>query len=236
VLIVVNGMVFLFQLSLSPTALEYFLAAYALIPARYFGDLAAVAPSQGFLDYLPFVSNMFLHGGWLHMILNMWTLWIFGPAVEDRLGKARFLGFYLLAGAAASFAHALFNMNSVIPALGASGAIAGVIGCYVRMFPLARLVIMIPVLFIPLFFEIPATVFAFFWLLTQIVPGITSLMMPTDGGGIAWWAHIGGFAAGWVLMPLVMRPISDYRRHYADEGHYGFLPNGRRTSGGSPWV
>lgn len=192
VLIAVNTIVFLFQVSLSPSALERFLSAFALIPARYFGDLAAAAPAEGILDYLPFISNMFLHGGWLHLILNMWTLWIFGPAVEDRLGSVRFIVFYLIAGIAASFAHAVFNANSMIPALGASGAIAGVIGCYVRMFPFARLVMLVPILFFPLFIEIYAIVFAFFWLMMQVIPGIFALMTPVAGGGIAWWAHIVG--------------------------------------------
>jgi len=236
VLIAVNTIVFLFQVSLSPSALERFLSAFALIPARYFGDLAAAAPAEGILDYLPFITNMFLHGGWLHLILNMWTLWIFGPAVEDRLGSGRFIVFYLIAGIAASFAHAIFNANSMIPALGASGAIAGVIGCYVRMFPFARLVMLVPILFFPLFIEIYAIVFAFFWLMMQVIPGIFALMTPVAGGGIAWWAHIGGFIAGWVLVPFIRRSERRYRRFYADEGHYGFFPNGFRSKGGQPWV
>lgn len=227
-LIVVNGVVFLFQQSLSPAAWEKFLSDFALIPARYFGELANVMPPEGIFDYLPFFSNMFLHGGWLHIILNMWTLWIFGPAVEDRLGSARFLVFYLMAGIAASLAHAFVNGSSVIPALGASGAISGVLGCYVRMFPFARLMMIIPVLFIPLFFEVYAIFFAFFWLVTQIIPGIISLLIPSDGGGIAWWAHIGGFVGGWLLLPLFKRRVSKYRTFYADEGHHGLLPNGYR--------
>jgi len=174
---------------------------------------------------------MFLHGGWIHLILNMWTLWIFGPAVEDRMGTVRFLGFYLVVGISASFAHAIVNANSEVPVLGASGPIAGVIGCYARKFPTARLVVMIPVLIFPFFFEIPAIAFSFFWLLTQIIPGIAALMMPNNGAGIAWWAHIGGFIAGWVLAPLVSSPAHTYRCYYADEGRYGFVPSGRRARG-----
>ncbi|RLB93929.1 MAG: rhomboid family intramembrane serine protease [Deltaproteobacteria bacterium] len=235
-LITVNAIVFLFQTSLSSAALGKFLSVFALIPARYFGPLAALAPPQSIFDYLPFVSNTFLHGGWMHLILNMWTLWIFGPAVEDRIGSARFLSFYLLCGIVASFAHALLNGNSVVPALGASGAIAGVIGCYVRLFPLARLVIMIPIFIFPFFVEIYAIFFALFWFMTQIIPGIFSLMLPSTTGGIAWWAHIGGFIAGWVITPFIKRRERTYRRFYADEGRYGFFPNGYRSKGGRPWV
>jgi membrane associated rhomboid family serine protease len=111
--------------------------------------------TQGLLDYLPFLTNMFLHGGWLHLILNMWTLYLFGPAVEDRLGSGRYLAFYLICGLVASFTHAIFNPNSAVPALGASGAISGVLGSFILMFPLARLVIVIPILFFPFFFRCP---------------------------------------------------------------------------------
>ena len=120
---------------------DRFLFEFALVPSRFFGQLSLIAPS----GWTPFLTNIFLHGGWLHLILNMWTLWIFGPAVEDRLGPGRFTLFYLFCGIAASLAHALANPDSVIPALGASGAIAGVIGAYARMFPAAKLVVMVPV-------------------------------------------------------------------------------------------
>src|SRR6185436_1143566 len=124
-LIALNCLVFLYQISLSEPELELFLSRFALVPARYF---APDAPSSlGVLDYLPFVTNMFLHGGWLHLILNMWTLWLFGRTVEDRLGTVRYIVFYVCCGAFASFAHAAFNPQSIIPALGASGAIAGVL-------------------------------------------------------------------------------------------------------------
>lgn len=185
---------------------------------------------------LPFLTNTFLHGGWLHLILNMWTLWIFGPAVEDRMGPGRFAVFYLLCGILASLAHALFNAGSMVPALGASGAIAGVIGCYTRMFPFARLVIVIPILFIPLFFEIPALTFAAVWFVMQVVPGLFSLIQPHDLGGIAWWAHIGGFLTGVLLAPSIKRSVRNYRPFYGDEGSHGFLPDGRRNGGKGPWA
>ena len=225
-LIALNCVVFLYQISLSEPELELFLSRFALIPGRYF---APDAPSSlGVLDYLPFVTNMFLHGGWLHLILNMWTLWLFGRTVEDRFGSARYLLFYLLCGAVASTTHALVNATSEIPALGASGAIAGVLGCYMRMFPLSRVVVMIPILFFPFFFELPAIVFTGLWFLVQVMQGTADLFGPPAGAGVAWWAHIGGFVAGFVLTPLLQQSKRAHRPFYPDEGVLGFNPAGRR--------
>jgi membrane associated rhomboid family serine protease len=135
VLIATNCIVFLLQNSLGPVELEQFLRTFALIPARYLEPLVYRDPNLTGADFLPFFTMMFLHGGWLHLILNMWTLWVFGPTVEDRLGHGRYLAFYLACGLAASVAHFVFNPTSVVPALGASGAIAGVLGSYMRLFP-----------------------------------------------------------------------------------------------------
>jgi membrane associated rhomboid family serine protease len=225
-LIALNCVVFLYQISLSEPELQLFLSRFALIPARYF---APDAPgSLSVLDYLPFVTNMFLHGGWLHLILNMWTLWLFGRTVEDRFGSARYLLFYLLCGAVASTTHALVNATSEIPALGASGAIAGVLGCYMRMFPLSRVVVMIPILFFPFFFELPAIVFTGLWFLVQVMQGTADLFAPPGGAGVAWWAHIGGFIAGFLLTPLLQQSKRAHRPFYPDEGVLGFDPAGRR--------
>jgi membrane associated rhomboid family serine protease len=226
VLIAINCGVFLYQIGLGPDELQRFLLRYALIPAVYFRpDLNS---DLTFLDYLPFITNAFLHGGWLHLILNMWTLWLFGGTVEDRLGSLRYLFFYLFCGIVASVTHAFINAESVIPALGASGAIAGVLGCYVRLFPMARLVVLVPILFIPLFFEMPSIIFIMFWFLMQLLQGTAELFMPSTGGGVAWWAHVGGFIAGLVLGSLLVRPQRAYRRYYADEGVLGFTPRGGR--------
>jgi len=225
-LIAVNCVVFLYQISLSEPELELFLSRFALVPGRYFAPDASSALSV--LDYLPFVTNMFLHGGWLHLILNMWTLWLFGRTVEDRFGSARYLIFYLLCGAVASTTHALVNATSEIPALGASGAIAGVLGCYMRMFPLSRVVVMIPILFFPFFFELPAIVFTGLWFLVQVMQGTADLFGPPAGAGVAWWAHIGGFVAGFLLTPLLQQSKRAHRPFYPDEGVLGFNPAGRR--------
>ena len=169
---------------------------------------------------------MFLHGGWLHLILNMWTLWLFGPTSRIGWGPPG-ISFYLACGLLASLTHAIFNPASTIPALGASGAIAGVLGCFIRLFPLARLVILIPILFFPFFFEVPAIVFAGLWFLTQVLQGTAELFMQPSGGGVAWWAHVGGFVFGFVLTPLLRQSRRRYRTYYADEGIFGFDPSGR---------
>ena len=190
ILIAANCLVFLFQDSLEPDELELFLRQFALIPARYF-ELAGGADLTA-EDIVPFFSMMFLHGGWTHLILNMWTLWLFGPTVEDRLGHGRYLAFYLICGLAASVAHVMFNPTSIVPALGASGAIAGILGCYMRLFPLARVVVVIPLLFVPLFFEVYAFVFIGLWFLLQLLQSVMEFLVPSSGGDVAWWAHVGG--------------------------------------------
>lgn len=227
-LIGVNTLSFLYQAALPPEQLEAFLYNYALVPARYaypqWADWVGLPPD----DYLPFFTNMYLHGGWLHLILNMWTLYIFGPAIEDRLGAVRFFAFYSFCGVAASFAHAIVNLDSTIPALGASGAIAGVLGAYMRLFPLAQVIVVIPILFLPFFMELPAAVFAGIWFLMQVLQGIGDVVSPSMGGGVAWWAHIGGFIAGFAVIRLLHRRARRYRVYYADEGYMGFKPSGRR--------
>ena len=227
----ISALALLYQVGLPPRVLDRFLFDFALVPSRFFGQLSLVAPS----DWTPFLTDIFLHAGWLHLILNRWTLWIFGPAVEDRLGPVRFALFYLFCGVAAGLAHALAYPVSVVPVLGASGAIGGVIGCYARMFPAARIVVIVPILVIPLFFEVSALAFAMIWFAMQVIPGLMSLGY-TASGEIAWWAHIGGFVAGWLATPLLRRPAGAHRRYYRDEGIYGFLPDGPRQGGGSPWI
>jgi membrane associated rhomboid family serine protease len=199
-IIAINAVVFLYQLTLSAPELQYFTYQHALVPRRYFSPFWAAQLGLSPTDFTPFLTNIFMHGGWLHIIINMWTLFIFGPALEDRLGPVRFSILYLLAGIAASVTHALFNAGSTLPALGASGAIAGVIAAYALRFPYAWVRVIVPILFIPLFFSIPAVFFAGFWFFMQVLQGTSALFMPFNAGGIAWWAHIGGFVAGWLLL------------------------------------
>jgi membrane associated rhomboid family serine protease len=190
---------FLYQLTLSQAEQLAFFNTYALVPARYTDGAWAAANGVSRANLLPFVTNMFLHGGFMHIASNLWVLWVFGPALEDRLGSKRFLALYVASGIAASLLHFVFNFSSPIPALGASGAIAGVIAAYARRFPYAWVNILQPIVFLPVFFMMPALLFAGLWFATQIMQGLGALAMPS-GAGIAWWAHIGGFLAGWFLV------------------------------------
>lgn len=219
-LIIINTLVFGFQLMLSKKALETFFYMFGLVPARFTHPDWAVALGIPIDNYWPFLTNMFLHGGWFHIILNMWTLWIFGDNVEDRMGSVRFFIFYILCGLAASVSHWFTNMNSTIPALGASGAIAGVMGSYMLMFPRSRILVMVPILFYPFFFEVPAIFFILLWFVTQFFSGAFALFSTQAGGGIAWWAHIGGFVSGVVLCRFFLRSCGERRKLQGDEVYW----------------
>ena len=224
-----------FMASGGEAALRAFLNEWGLVPARYFvpGWGEAHGLSNG--GWLPFITNTFLHGGFLHLAFNMWTLYIFGPAVEDRLGHVGYLVFYLACGAGASLAHAWMNPLSTIPAIGASGAIAGVTGAYMRLFPHSRVVVLVPVLFYPLFFEVYAFLFAGLWFIGQIVNAMASLGAGQAAGGVAWWAHVGGFVIGWLAAGAWGGEGRRYRPPERDEGKYGCCPDGRRDNQLRPW-
>ena len=222
-LILANGFVFLFELTLSPHQLQQLFYFFGIVPARFSHPDWAQWVGFPIDDYWPFLTSMFLHGGWMHIIANMWTLWIFGDNVEDRMGPVRFLIFYLLSGFAAGFVHWFTNPDSALPTVGASGAIAGVLGAYFLLFPFARVVVLIPVFIFPFFFELPAVTYLLFWILTQILSGTLLLATGADVGGIAFWAHVGGFVAGIVLQFFFVRRGTSYRRLSRDE--YG-MENG----------
>ena len=203
-LIAANVAVFLYQWTLPEPALQSFIYRFGLIPARITDPAWAFEvgfPSRGWGS---FVSSMFLHGGLMHLISNMWSLWIFGDNIEDRMGRARFLGFYLACGLVAGWAHWFTNAGSTIPTVGASGAIAGVMGGYIFLFPHSRVLTLVPIIIYPLFVHIPAIIYLGIWFVTQIFSGAAAIGQE-EGGGIAWWAHIGGFIAGLVLVKLLAR-------------------------------
>lgn len=233
-LIAVSALVFLFELSLPQRALQAFLTQYGVVPARFAHPQSAAEHGLAPWNYLPFLTSMFLHGGWGHILINMWTLAIFGPAIEDRLGPMRFLGFYLVCGIGASIAHAVVNADSTVPSLGASGAIAGVMGAYMRLFPMSRVIVLVPIIFIPFFFEFYAFLYVGFWMALQLLQGFTDLMSERSLGGIAWWAHVGGFLVGFLMIGALA--LKGYRSPQRDEGKSGFSPDGRRRrSRKGPW-
>ncbi len=229
-IILINAIVFLYQESLGASGAYAFSFHYALVPRRYFDSAWAHLEGLNPHDYLPFIAGTFMHGGWWHIILNMWTLFIFGASLEGRIGRLGFLSFYLACGAIASLAHAYFNMDSTVPALGASGAIAGVLGAYAITFPKAKITILILIVIIPLFFKIPALGYALIWFGFQFIEGFVNLGSQGMGGGIAWWAHIGGFAAGMVL--IWFWPLGPDRTYDEEQTRY---PSGWPTPGPHSW-
>jgi rhomboid family protein len=202
-LILVNVFVFLYEVHLGP-AVSTFLKHYALIPAEVTGAFRYNELSVR-ETAMPFVTSMFLHGGWMHLITNMWFLWIFGDNVEDTLGAPRYLLFYFLSGLGAAFTHFAIQPESTLPVLGASGAIAGVLGAYAVLFPGARVLTLVPIFFFIQFMELPAVVILGYWFVLQLLSGSLEAITPMRGGGTAWWAHIGGFLMGMVLI-LILRP------------------------------
>ena len=201
VLIGANTLAFLYEVALPPQRLEQFIFTMGMVPARV--TVFPTDPAVTFGDaFLPLFSSMFLHGGWLHLIGNMWFLWIFGDNIEDRLGHLRYLVFYLLCGLAAGLAHTLFNLSSTLPSIGASGAVAGVLGGYLLLYPHARVLTLIPMFFVYLV-ELPAYLVLLMWFVVQLFSGTASIVGgDASSGGVAWWAHVGGFAVGLALVKV----------------------------------
>lgn len=203
-LIAINLAVFVYELSLTQRGLNAFTVKYGVIPAVLLNP-GAFAPEvlRMTSGWLGLVSSLFIHVGWVHLLGNLMYLFIFGDNVEDRLGHGRYLIFYLCSGIIAFLAHVFSSPTSKVPTVGASGAIAGVLGAYFVMFPRARVLALIPIGFFLPMVEIPSIVFLFLWFITNLFSGVASLGVSTQGG-VAWWAHIGGFVAG-MLLSIVMR-------------------------------
>ena len=192
-----NVAMFLYQITLPPHAVYQMFHLWGVVPARYFRPGWAAVAGYPKATFLPFITSMFLHGGWLHLISNMWALWIFGDNVEDRLGHIGYLVFYIVCGIFASGLNMIFHLNSQLPTIGASGAVAGVMGAYMMLYPGAQILVIFPIFFYPLFFPVPAVFYLLFWFITQFWSGTISLVTGAGKlGGIAFWAHIGGFLAG----------------------------------------
>lgn len=198
-LIILSGIVFLFETTLQPGQLRHFITLFGIVPSEYTKHHYRQHGIPN-VHYLPFLTTMFLHGGWLHYLGNMWFLKIFGSKVEDGMGHRRFLIFYLISGILASLFYIHFSPRSSMPVIGASGAIAGVMGAYYVMFPRARILTFIPIFIIPWFIEVSAFFFLGWWFLLQLFSGTVTLVLPNNREGVAWWGHIGGFIAGIVLV------------------------------------
>ena len=207
-IIALNVVVFLYELSLPHRFLErVFIPSFGLVPYRLQAWVHG-APVPWLAALFPLFSSMFLHGGWLHLLGNMWMLYIFGDNVEDLFGHGRYLGFYLCCGLVAALTQVIFSWNSVIPMIGASGAIAGVMGAYLVRFPRARVLTLVFLLFFFFLWEIPAWVILGYWFLLQFLSGAHTLALgrlAAEGGGIAWFAHIGGFLTGVLLVRMGWR-------------------------------
>jgi membrane associated rhomboid family serine protease len=205
-LIAANVLAFIYELQLSPTELERFIFTWGSVPA----DLANHPASA----WITIFTAMFLHGGWFHLLSNMWFLHIFGDNVEARLGGMRYLIFYLLSGIAAVALQTYLLSNSNVPMIGASGAIAGVLGAYLISFPRSRIASLVPILFIFTIIEIPAAIFLILWFIAQLYSGLFA-MQGASASGIAWWAHIGGFVFGVIMISFFARRTA-YRNWYQE--------------------
>jgi membrane associated rhomboid family serine protease len=191
-IILFNVLAFFYEISLDPYSRNMFISVYGIVPDRF--------------QSVDLFTSMFLHGGWMHLIGNMWFLWIYGDNVEDILGHGKFLLFYLLCGIAAGLVHLVTNPYSRIPTIGASGAIAGVMGAYMIKFPHSRILTLVPLFVFITTMEIPAILILAYWFVIQIFSGVGSVAASNvSRGGVAWFAHVGGFVAGMALIYL-MRP------------------------------
>ena len=199
-LIIVNIAVFLYELLLGPEAGEAFIRSFALIPKRLFPQMTDVHGTVQIGATL--VTSMFLHGGILHIAGNMLYLWIFGNNVEDSMGRIRFIFFYLLCGIFAAYSHALANVSSTVPMIGASGAISGILGAYLMLYPRARVLTLVAFGLYVRTVEIPAMFVLGFWFVLQ---SLNAVISAGTGAGVAWYAHIGGFLAGIALIGLFKR-------------------------------
>lgn len=198
-LIVVNILVFLYELSLSPKSGKALVYTFGLIPAHteLLFSHNGISLSHALL---PMVTSMFLHGGWMHLLGNMLFLWVFGDSVEESLGHLQYLLFYFITGIGAAVVHTVFNWGSKIPTVGASGAISGVMGAFIVLYPRARVTTLIPALLLFFTIRIPAYLMLGYWFALQFFSGVASLGGVGNAGGVAWWAHVGGFVLGALLV------------------------------------
>ncbi len=208
-LIGANVAVFIYELSLGDL-LERLVFVYGIVPKTFLS--MQYADIKGSINhFLPLITATFLHGGWFHLLSNMWFLWLFGDNIESHIGHMRFFFFYILCGVVGYLFHTVAQPQSMIPAIGASGAIAGVLGAYLYLYPGARIITLVPIFFFLTMVEVPAFLFLGFWFIIQFLNGLSCFaQVGCLEGGIAWWAHIGGFVCGLLYIMVFGRRV---RRH-----------------------
>jgi membrane associated rhomboid family serine protease len=201
-----NAFAFLFEQTLGERELAFFVREYGVVPASF--------------TWSSVFTSMFLHGGWMHFLGNMLFLWIFGDNVEDRMGHGRFIVFYLLCGAVAALAHVMSEPGSLIPTIGASGAVAGVMGAYFVLYPHSRILTLLPIFIFWQIIEVPAVLFLGLWFVLQLFSGVGTMLMAqgAPAGGIAFWAHVAGFVAGVLLVFAFRRPERARVEWWSDSG------------------
>jgi membrane associated rhomboid family serine protease len=204
-LILANVLAFIYELTLSPKAGNKFIFKFGLTPSHMHLLFAKHGISIG-QAFLPMFTSMYLHAGWMHLLGNMLFLWVFGGSIEEALGHFQYLIFYFICGIGSAAVHTVFNWGSKIPTVGASGAISGIMGAFIVLYPKSRVTTLIPALFLFFTIRIPAVLMLGYWFFIQIFSGMASLGM-SDQGGVAWWAHVGGFLLGAILV------VGERRKH-----------------------
>ena len=213
-LIALNTIIFLYELlGFVPQARNQFMFQFGMVPARITGLMSGAHHVSPETALLPILTSMFLHASWLHLIGNMWVLWIFGDNIEDYLGHFPYIVFYLVCGLAAAVTHTLLNAGSVMPTVGASGAIAGIMGAYFVLYPRAKVLTLVPLIVIFTFWWLPAWIVLGYWFAIQFFSGAATAVAVSSrtAGGIAFWAHVGGFVAGIVLIKLFPARVRRFR-------------------------
>lgn len=197
-------------MSLLPYAVSNpLIARFGMVPLRYSNPEWANGVGLPFDGYLSFLTSLFLHGNWFHLIINMWFLWIFADSIEDRMGHLSFLAFYLLCGLIATALQWYFDPRLDIPVVGASGPIAGVLGAYFCLYPMERVILWVPIFFLPILVHVPAIAFLGVWVIIQLHEATTSILFEGGAAKMAWWAHLGGFIAGFLLFRLFLKKPRD---------------------------
>ncbi|MEQ9815395.1 MAG: rhomboid family intramembrane serine protease [Azospirillaceae bacterium] len=205
VLLLLLGAVFAYQLTLGPFDDSRFVDDWALVPARLWPSIKAGLPWP---ELVRLLSSAFLHAGWVHFLVNAWTLWILGRTLEPTLGMLAYLGLYAGAAVASALTHVAVYPDDTVPVIGASGANAGLLGAFMRLYPAARVLLVVPIVVVPVWFRVPAVVYVGLWFAIQLLQGIAAADTPLAGGGVAWWVHVGGAVAGYLAAGFLPRRLS----------------------------